>query len=148
MQNTKASPSVEHLKIKNNKLHKNNLYYLPERVPTPMTRVSTIVSKVIVGPKTAIPLAILFLISSWFEALKADWANMAAFDKSISSRKKNNASLKPCKIKNKQIWHYLTYFKSETSIRNKFNTVEVNIKLENTVNNPAIPKTNYFYFFS
>lgn len=63
-------------------------------MPTPITKVSTIVSKVIVGAKTAIPLAILLLISSWLEAPKADWANTAAFDKSISNRKKNSASLK------------------------------------------------------
>lgn len=36
---------------------------LPDKVPTPMTRVSTIVSKVIVGPNNDIPLAILLFTS-------------------------------------------------------------------------------------
>lgn len=67
--------------------------YIPDKVPTPMTSVSTTVSKVIVGPRTDIPLAMLFFTSSWLEALRANSANMAALVRSISNRKKNRASL-------------------------------------------------------
>lgn len=35
---------------------------------------------------------------------------------------------------------FRTYFKSDTSLPKKLMTLEVNIKLENTVNNPAIPE--------
>lgn len=65
----------------------------PDRVPTPMTRVSTIVSSVMVGPSMAIPCAMLCFTSSWLRELSANWARTVAFDRSISSRKKKSASL-------------------------------------------------------
>lgn len=69
-------------------------YVVPERVPTPITRVSTRVSRVMVGPRVAIPLAIFLLTSSWLLPLKASWAKVVALERSIRSRKKNKASLK------------------------------------------------------
>jgi len=59
-----------------------------------MTRVSTTVSSVMVGPSMAIPCAMLCFTSSWLRELSANWARTVAFDRSISSRKKNSASLK------------------------------------------------------
>ncbi|KAH1015364.1 hypothetical protein HUJ05_013097 [Dendroctonus ponderosae] len=68
--------------------------FTPDSVPTPITRVSTSVSRVKVGPKTDTPLAICLLISSVLEAVKANCAKVAALDKSMSSKKKNIASLR------------------------------------------------------
>jgi len=67
--------------------------FSPDSVPTPMTRVSTTVSSVMVGPSMAIPCAMLCFTSSWLWELSANWARTVAFDKSISSRKKKSASL-------------------------------------------------------
>jgi hypothetical protein len=58
-----------------------------------MTRVSTIVSRVMVGPSMAIPCAMLCFTSSWLRELSAYCARTVAFDRSISSRKKKRASL-------------------------------------------------------
>lgn len=58
-----------------------------------MTNVPTNVSKVTVGPRRAIPLPIFLFTSFKFAEFKANCANTDAFDKSITSTKKNNASL-------------------------------------------------------
>lgn len=60
----------------------------------------------------------------------------------MSRRKKNKASLKyksPSQYSVPLVLFMLYYFKSDTSLRRKFMTVEVKTKLENTVNSPAIP---------
>lgn len=59
-----------------------------------ISRVSTKVSNVIVGPKSDMPRAIFARTSSLFLELRANCANIAAFERSIISKKKNNASLK------------------------------------------------------
>ena len=51
------------------------------------------VSKLIVGPNRDIPLAMLVLTSSCVDAHRANSASFVAFDKSISNKKKNKASL-------------------------------------------------------
>ena len=116
-----------------------------------MTSVSTMVSRVIVGPKRARPFAMLCLTSSWVDELKAYWANREVFDRSISRRKKKRASL----INGERTWgldcfqesshsriQYTskTYLKSEISLLIKFITLELKTKLENTVKRPAIPE--------
>ncbi|KAL2717647.1 hypothetical protein V1478_013347 [Vespula squamosa] len=75
-----------------------------------MRSVSTRVSNVIVGPKRDIPRAIL----------APNCANIAAFERSIKSKKKNNASL-------------------SKMLRPKFTTLDVNTTLEKIINKPAIP---------
>lgn len=59
-----------------------------------ISRVSTKVSKVIVGPRSDMPRAMFARTSSWFLEFSANCASMAAFDRSMISRKKNSASLK------------------------------------------------------
>lgn len=59
-----------------------------------ISKVSTKVSNVIVGPKSDMPRAIFARTSSLFLELKANCAKTAAFERSIISKKKNSASLK------------------------------------------------------
>lgn len=58
-----------------------------------MTKVSTIVSKDIAGPNISMPREIFSMTSSCVVPLNANCASIPAFDKSISSKKKNKASL-------------------------------------------------------
>lgn len=83
--------------------------FSPDSVPTPMTRVSTTVSSVMLGPSMAIPCAMLCFTSSWLWELSANWARTVAFDKSISSRKKNSASLQH----KHHLWGKITFFNSK-----------------------------------
>lgn len=66
----------------------------PDSVPTLMTRVPTIESRVIVGPNKAMPRAILSFSSFWLVELSANWASTDAFERSRTSTKKKSASLK------------------------------------------------------
>lgn len=131
-----------HLKTKETRWlsHPRRATTVPESVPTPRTRVSTIVSKVIVGPIMAMPFAMLFLTSSLLDALSANCASRPVFDRSINSRKKNNASLEFQIQVILLAGRFVTYFSSLTSILSTFSTVDVKTKLENTVKRPAIPK--------
>lgn len=71
--------------------------WTPERVPTPMTSVSTTVSREMAGPSTSSPRAILCVTSAWLFPAKANCAKVPEFERSMSSSKKNRASL--------QHWH-------------------------------------------
>ena len=76
------------------KQHSTSNLRTPDKVPTPITSVSTTVSSVMEGPSMAIPRAMLCFTSSWLHELRANCASNVAFDKSINSKKKNKASLK------------------------------------------------------
>lgn len=80
-------------------------FCIPDKVPTLMTRVSTRVSSVIVGPRRETPRAIFCLTSSRLEELSASWAKVVAFDRSIKSKKKKRASLEK-----KAEWHWISRF--------------------------------------
>lgn len=79
---------------KHAKVQRISSLLMPDKAPVPITRVSTRVFKVIPGPSRDMPRAMFALTSSWFRELSAYCANVAAFVRSIRSRKKNKASLK------------------------------------------------------
>lgn len=69
-------------------------YSLPDKVPTPITRSSHIVSNVMAGPRTAIPSAILLWTSSWDLDFRAYLARTQALERSTNNKKNGKASLK------------------------------------------------------
>lgn len=104
----------------------------------------------IAGPSISMPRAIFCVTSSELDPLSASFASIPAFDKSINNKKKNSASL--CNTKRKKSQCYATssnhkrdpiiittYFKSDMSLSKKFIILDVKMKLENTVNKPAMP---------
>ena len=62
-------------------------------MPTPITRVSTIASRVMAGPMMAMPLAMLACTSCWEAELRENLASALAFPRSTNSRKNGSASL-------------------------------------------------------
>ena len=71
-----------------------------------MTNVSTTVSSVMAGPKTAIPWEMQAATSSalWTGQLKDQWANAQALTTSISNRKKKSASLQWISMGLAELW--------------------------------------------